>query len=293
MIEFNTITKEKECRELWEKFSEKKILWDLWDFRFCFHTKDFAFNFIVGRENGHDIGILPLVYYNPNRSYTYFGDEFPEQNKFLIKDKKNVKLFLENCPANTKIDYIDSKEAEHYQLKLGDKRYFLDLEKHANSFETFLKSFNKKHRKNLTYDLKKLKEKGYILEKNHIEDFEQLIHLNKGRFGHESTFHDVEFAESMKVFTQTALRMGLLDLLTIKIDGNKEAVGLGVIYNRVYYVLALGRNAAIKNLGKLLVVEQIKSAISHQCSEINFLSTESAWKELWNFDSEQMYKFET
>ena len=293
MITFKIVAEEKECRSLWEKFSEKQILWDVWDFRFCFHTNDFNFHFIVGTSNGQEIGILPLVYYKPDKYYTYFGDEFPEQNKFFLNDKKNIGIFLKNCPANTKIFYIDSKEAGYYPFEPSDKRYFIDLEKHTNSFEAFLKSFNKKHRKNLTYDLKKLRERNYNIEKNKIEDFELLVSLNKGRFGQESTFHDVNFAESMKVFVQNALRMGLLDLLAIKIDGKKEAVGLGVIYNRIYYVSALGRNIAIKNLGKLLVAEQIKSAISHKCSEVNFLSTESSWKELWNFDSEQMYMFKS
>ena len=84
----------------------------------------------------------------------------------------------------------------------------------------------------------------------------------------------------------------MVDVISIKIGNNTEAVGLGVFYNNVYYVLGIGRNVEIKNLGKLLITEQIKSAIGLKCNEVDFLSTESGWKELWNLGSEQMYEFE-
>jgi len=48
----------------------------------------------------------------------------------------------------------------------------------------------------------------------------------------------------------------------------------------------------VENIGKLLITEHIKSAIAHRCDEIDFMSTESNWKELWNLDSENMYEFE-
>jgi len=83
----------------------------------------------------------------------------------------------------------------------------------------------------------------------------------------------------------------MLEILSIKINNKSEAVGMGVIYNKCYYVLGVGRNIEIKNLGKLLIAEQIKSAISHKCKEVDFLSTESNWKELWNLDFEQMYEY--
>ena len=68
-------------------------------------------------------------------------------------------------------------------------------------------------------------------------------------------------------------------------------MGFGAFYNKCYYVLGVGRNPKIKNLGKLLIAEQMKNAILHKCDEIDFLSTESNWKNLWNLESEQMYQF--
>ena len=235
---------------------------------------------------------MPLVFDNGEKYYTYFGEEFPEQNRFLLKDKKNIGLFLEQCPRGTSIIYISSEEAKYYEFKADGKRYFLGLAKYGNSFENYLKSFAKKHRKNLNYDLKKLRDTGYALEHNNLKDFERLVELNKLKFGAGSNYSSESFLSGMSKLIDSALRMKSLDMISIKIGSKAEAVGLGIFYNNVYYVLGSGRNVEIKNLGKLMVAEQIKSAIANKCSEVDFLSTEANWKELWNLDSEQMYKFE-
>ena len=292
MLRFKTITEEKECRNLWEEFSKKQILWDLWDFRFCFHNKSSEFNFILGSNGKKKEGVIPLIYDKDYATYTYFGDTFPEQNKFFLKDKGNLKLFLKNCPRDTQIYYIDNEESKYYDFKAGDIRYVLDLIKYGNSYQNYFKSFSRKHRKNLNYDLNKLKEKGYIIEKNKIDDFDRLVELNKERFGKDSDYNEDDFLDSMKKLINIVNIKNLLDLISIRINNKVEAVSLGVYYNDIYYVLGFGRSVEINNLGKLLITEQIKSAINHKCNKVDFLSTESNWKELWNLDSELMYEFE-
>ena len=292
MLNFETFTDEKECKELWEKFSPKLILWDLWNFRSCFHNSNFSFNFICGFEGKNKVGLLPLVFDEEYKTHIYFGDTFPERNKFYLKDKKNIKLFLENCPDDTQIYYIDAEDAKYYDFKKGDRRYFLNLNKYGNSFENYVGSFKKKHRKNLNYDLKKLKELKYTVERNKLKHVELLAEMNKKQFGRESDFNDKDFVSSIAKLADRADKMHILDLLTIKVNNKAEAAGLGVFYNQIYSVLCVGRNPEIKNLGKLLISEHIKSAISCNCKEIEFMSTKSNWKELWNLDSEQMYEFE-
>lgn len=292
MPRFKTVTDENECRKLWEKFSPKQVLWDFWDFRFCFHGKNFSFNFILGLDGESKIGLLPLVFDKSCDTYTYFGDTFPEQNKFLLQDKRNIGFFLKSCPKNTQIYYLDSGEAKYFPFAVSDKRYFLDLKKYGNSFGNYLKSFKKKHRKNLNYDLKKLREKGYILEHNNMDDVARLIELNKIVFGEDSDYNEEDFILSIKQLADVSNKKNILDMISIKICNNVEAVSFGVFFNKVYYVLSVGRNPEINNLGKLLIAEQIKSAINQKCNKIDFMSTDSNWKELWNLDSEQTYFFE-
>jgi hypothetical protein len=189
------------------------------------------------------------------------------------------------------MEYIDAKEAKHYDFKSGEKRYFLNLKKYENNFDNFLKSFTKKHRKNLRYDLKKLNEKSYEIKKNNLDDFKKLVETNVTRFGKDSDYNNEEFVLSMKKLVDSANKMKILDIISVSIKDKTEAIGLGVVYNKCYYVLGVGRNPEIKNLGKLLITEQIKSAIQNNCDEVDFLSTESNWKELWNLDWEQMYEY--
>jgi hypothetical protein len=292
MLKFKTVTDEKECRNLWEEFSPNEILWDLWEFRICFHRGSSSFKFFLGYDGPNNLGLIPLVYDDEFETYTYFGDTFPEQNKFFLKDKKDMKLFLDKLPENVQIFYIDGAEAKFYQFKSGDKRYFLDLEKYKSSYENYLESFTKKHRKNLRYDLNKLERNGFSVEKNKIDDFDILVSFNKERFGKDSDYNEQDFADSMKKLIANSNNKNMLDLISIKIENNTEGVGLGVYYKDIYYVLGVGRNPGVNNLGKLLIAEQIKSAISLKCIKVDFLSTESGWKELWNLDSEEMYEFE-
>lgn len=290
MPTFDIIKEKNKCKKLWDTFSSKEVLWDLWDFRYCFH-EGFDFHFIVGSENNEEIGFIPLVFDKKNEVYTYFGDTFPEQNKFFLKDKNDISTFLKQCPEDTQIYYIDKSEKEFYNFDIGERRYFLNFIKYDKTIENYLKTFTKKHRKNLRYDLKRLKEKNYKIKINEIKDFEKLIEFNKKKFGKESDYNDKKFVASMKKVIETAQKMQILNMISVQFNKKVEAVGLGIIYNKVYYVVGSGRNVEIKNLGKLLIFEQIKSALEKNCNEIDFLSTESGWKELWNLDSEQMYEF--
>ena len=291
MITFQTYGDESECKSLWNQYSSKKNLWDVWKFRRCFHTKASEFNFILCFENGKEIGLLPLTFDRKEKMYTYFGDTFPEKNKFFLKKPSLLDECLYECPYHTSIYYIDSTEAKHSdQLEIGEKRYYLNLKKYS-SFEDYLRNFTKKHRKNLRYDLKKIQEKNCKIRVNKISDFETLIKFNKQGFGKESNFNSKEFEESMNSFIKIASGKKMMDMISIKIEGKTEAVGLGIVYKKCYYVLATGRNVEIKNLGKMLIAEQIKSSIEKKCDEIDFLSTESKWKELWNLESEQLYDF--
>lgn len=291
MSKFKVIKDKNKCEGLWNKFSPNKVLWDLWDVRLCFHSKNFVFYFILGYEKDEEVGLIPLVLEKKSRVYTYFGDTFPEQNKFFLKDKSKLSLFLKQCPLDTQIYYIDNEEKDFYNFNPSEKRYFLNFKKYGNDIENYLKTFTKKHRKNLRYDLKKLKEKNYRIKINEIGEFDTLVKFNELRFGKESNYNDINFYQSMKKLIDFSKRKNILHMITVKFNNKTEAIGIGIIYNKIYYVIGSGRNLEIKNLGKLLIYEQIMSALKNKCNEIDFLSTESKWKELWNFDSEQMYEF--
>lgn len=292
MMNFRVIKDKAECKKVWNKLSPKKSLWDLWEFRIVFHPSESFFHFIVGYADEKPAALLPLVFDESSDHYMYFGDLFPEQNKIFMKDKKEMELLLSQCPYHTVIYYIDSSEAEHYPFKKAEKRYFLDLKKYRWNVDNYLMTFNKKHRKNLRYDIRKLQKEGYTFKVNDIKDYKELIRFNKEAFEEDSDFNDNEFVESIRQCIRISLKKNMLDMISIVKDDKVQAVGVGIVYNRSYCVIAMGRNVDLKNLGKFLIFEQIKSAISKKCDTIDFLSTESGWKDLWNLDSEHMYEWE-
>lgn len=291
-MHFKVLTDHKECSMLWDRFSPKKVLWDLWGFRYCFHNKDTQLHFIVGYEDGKESGLLPLFFDVKYHTYYYFGDVFVEQNKFFLKDKSKIGAFLEQCPADTEIDYIDSSEKKYYDFEESENRYFLNLAGFSGNIENYLNTFNKKHRKNLRYDLKKLLEMKIHIEANSDGCFERFVDLNIKRFGTESDYLDLEFKESVKSMISLAKEKKMLDMISLSLNGKKEAVGIGMVYNKVYYVIGFARNPDIGNIGKLLIYEEIKSALAKGCEFVDFLSTDTGWKSLWNLQSEKMYLFE-
>src|SRR3989338_1832373 len=292
MLKFEIVKGRKRCKALWDRFSPKMALWDLWEVRECFQHKGLSYHFILGIDNGEEAGIMPLAHHKEDNDYIYFGDLFPEQDRFLIADKKKyLRAFLDGCPKGTNILYLDNSEKGLCRLRKGCKRYFLDFSKRGSSIDGYLASFSKKHRKNLRYDLKRLEGSGCRAVFGRKGDFGRLVELNMKAFGKESDYADKNHLESMKKLLKVLEKGGMLSMISIDTGGKTEAVGMGAIFRNKYYVLASSRNTKISNLGKLLTFKQMEYALKHGCIKIDFLSYESGWKELWNLDSEDMFEF--
>lgn len=291
MLTYRTFKDKATCKKIWNKFSHKKTLWDLWEFRYCFYDKDPIFNFIVVYEKDKGVGLVPLIYDKHDETFYYFGELFPEQNKIFLKDLSNLHDVIDQLPFPTTIYYVDKSMSNYYDFKVSEKRYFIDFIQYEHNIDNFLLTFNRKHRKNLRYDLRKLRKKGFVVEKGNIDDFDILVEHNQEAFD-ESDYLDEKFYKSMKKLITFADKKRMLDTVKIVKNNNIYAAGMGVIYNKSYYVVAMGRDIDIINIGKMLIYEMIKSALDNKCNTIDFLSTESGWKELWHLDIEQMYEFE-
>lgn len=280
------------CRELWEKFSENSQLWDLWEIAASSYTeKNQTPYFIV-----LDSGLVPL-WKDKDNTYEYFGGAYPENRKLWFNLESFEKVF-NAIPEKTWIFDINGKQAEEIVLKnpeyakyfeKKDKRYFLNLAEINHSLEEYLKRFNKKHRKNLLNDLKKL---DHLHAKwGGMEYFEYMVKFNVSRFGKESDFYDPEFTETVMRFFEKMADMNLLKFLAIMDRDQVVGVEAAAVYKNKYYVLNGGYDTKIKNLGKLIIFKHIMKAIEIKADEIDFLVGDTGWKELWNLDSEICYTF--
>ncbi len=277
---------------LWDLFSPKATLFDLWEYRDCFQQGyGYDPHFIVGEDDGRRAGILPLWHEKKHDYYTFYGGMFPESNTFYVEDPARIKDFLAQCPVETWLCYIHESQAAYHPFQQTETRYYLDLARYANSIDGYLASFDKKHRKNLRYDLKQFEKHGYSIRYNDLNDFDRLVALNQKRFGDESDYAEREMIASMRKLMQTAHGQDRLSLISLVIDGVAQAVELAVTYNGTYTILAGGRNIDFENIGKPLVIEHIKNALVAGIYHLDFLSSDSGWKKRWHLTEEPVYEY--
>ena len=291
-MNFQVETDLERCHQLWDLFSPHKNIFDLWEYRVCFFSKaNFKPRFIVGSENNQPVGILPLWFEKEDHFYTFFGGTYPEPNTFLIKDRQNLKIWLDQCPPHTRLYDIAQSETAYFPLAPSETRYALDLSKFHGRFEECIAVFDQKHRKNLRYDLKQFEKNNYTLRFNHLADFEPMVELNQARFKGESDYHDSPLRRGVKKLMETAYSQNRLQLISLLIGNRVEAVEMAVTYKQVYSVLAGGHNLEIENIGKRLIVEHFRLAQVLGAKKIDFLSSDSGWKKRWHMDTEPVYEF--
>ncbi|MBU0763144.1 MAG: GNAT family N-acetyltransferase [Candidatus Altiarchaeota archaeon] len=281
------------CERLWKEYTPSKWLFDEWDYRICLNAGyGYEPYFIVGEKNGERVGVLPLWYEIKQNFYTFIGGTFPENNTFFMNDKKDIGAFLNQCPMETLLTGIEPSEAMYYPFKESDPIFFLDMKKYENSLEKYITSFDKKHRKNLRYDLKQFDIRKSEVRTNCLDDFDRMVELNVDRFGEESDLIEPEMAEGIRQLMMRLHERGKLNMITLLLDGVVEAVEIAAIHKGWYYILSGGRNIKVENCGKKMIVEHIKNAVSIGVDKINFLSTDSGWKSRWHLDTIPTYEYQ-
>lgn len=295
-MDIQAISNLSECEKLWKKFRRDTNIWTDWEIVMSFFdAKLHRPHFILMKENGKEIGLIPLWLDLRDNKYTHFGGERMECRTFWVD--KNYYKEIERCiPEDTYMFDMDANQiaeinaANPEMEKIAhdmDTRFYLNLE-NIGELDNYLERFGKKHKKNLLRDLKILQSTNYKLKWVHSNHIEKFVELSKARFEEESDFNDEENQKEMSRFTSLCEKKNLLHTLLIEIDGKIEGAELAVFFEGHYYVINGGYNPNIKNLGKLLIIEHIRKSIELKAKEIDFLVGDSGWKELWNLDKQEV-----
>ncbi|MBN1792279.1 GNAT family N-acetyltransferase [Candidatus Woesearchaeota archaeon] len=291
MIDFKIVTDLEECRKLWNSFPDDDYLFDEWDYRVCFFDPNIhQLHFIAGYKGKDLVGVIPLWREKGKDYYEWFGGELPEHSHILLKDYSLLPEFIKKIPEDSWLAYSEPVYADFFPGCSTDTVFFLDLRKHSNSLENYFSTFGKKHRKNITRDLKMLSAKNPLIARNRLEDFDRMIALNRDRFVGESFFDEEHFVNGMRKVLERALSRDELEMLSILIDGKMEAAEAAIFTesNKRYTVILGGNNLKVNNIGKLMTVEHIKNAISKGAIIVDFLSHDCGWKKLWNLEEENL-----
>lgn len=273
-------------------FSPNERLFDVWDYRACFFDGNGQeLNFIAGFSKGNPEGIIPLVLSKKTNQYNYFGGWFTaERNSLYIKDKSKITQFLEQCPENTCMEGLDPAEGRSYNFPEDEFTHYLDLSKFNYSFDEYFSSLDKKKQKNLRYDLKSIPE--HKVHYNKTGDFKRLAELNIRRFEEDSKFNDPAVMNGVSRLIKLAGKKGILDMISVEIAGKVQAVDVCATFKGRYYALIGSSNyQKVPNIGKLMTVLDIKSAMAKKARFIEFGATADHWKKMWNFDKEMLLKF--
>lgn len=92
-----------------------------------------------------------------------------------------------------------------------------------------------------------------------------------------------------KEFFQQVLKKIKTRLITIKIDGKKEAVALLLIHQDKIYLINTGANLDISNLGIYLALQTVDLAIKSGSKIYDGLEGNYGWKESFKFKPRPQY----
>ncbi|MCX6725901.1 MAG: GNAT family N-acetyltransferase [Candidatus Shapirobacteria bacterium] len=290
------------CHELWEIFSPKKSLFDLWDFRLAF-WKGYHFDpyFITLSFQGKPISVLPLWFDTDDQQYSWFGGNWPEENKFFTTMESTVPLLLKLIPGKAKLQCISPQAGITDQPKIfavDEEKYVLPIE-NFKTMDDYWATLKKKKRYNLKRDFKRIEALNPQTVYNDFSHLENLFKLNISRFDGmvlddgKSTFlpkeKQVVFREIVKLAGDYQVRM-----ISTLIKNKIVAVDLVVLYNQAYYCLAGGCAVGdYSGLGSFANLQLIKDAISlGDMKAVDFLQGDLNWKSSWKSLPKPLYKFE-
>lgn len=289
-LRFETITDLNEAKKWWEIFSPNASVYDLWEFRYCFHKYyTYDLRFYIGYDGDTPIGLLPLQY-NKDKGYVeFFGTYFMETNQVFIKPgyENTARQFYEHITEKVHLESLNEQDEFTKQLPLFDYKYILDTTQFS-SFEDYItKSFSSKSRSNLKKKIRQIEDGNTMeVQVNQLDDIELMFDFNIKTFdekfaekgGRRSSFLYPFRKEIYRDFL--ALTKTKPHVLTFSINGKKQAVSLTILYNGWYVFLNTGANIEeIPNMGNYTYYKNIEEAFTLGAQTFDAGVEAYGWKE--------------
>jgi len=287
-----------ECQLIWNSFSPKVSIFDLWDFRYPFWLGYKHKPHFICLESDKIEAVLPLWFDKQNQSYSWFGSYWHEDNSFFVKDERLTPLLLKLIPQHTTLNAISSttiKNIPPSQFSIDDPKYTLNIE-HWESINSLLLQLTKKHRYNLKRDYKLISDLSPEIKINDFQDFKQLRQLNMHRFTALGDT-DLAWADPRRIKTfEKIIEIGQSNqtfnsrMLTVTINGIIAGVDLIVMYNDCYYPMVCGYNVeAFSGIGNYFTWIEIEDALSLGMKKIDVLEGSYGWKNRF-FQPQSLFK---
>ncbi len=281
-------SKTDECFLLWEKFSKKESLFDLWDFRYSwFQGYQYTPCFYTIYEGKNPLALLPLWFDKEDGRYEWFGSEWMEDNYFFTKDTKFISLLLKLIPQKlflNAIDQIPGDLSSEVISKQDDDKY-IKIIKNFKNVEDCLKTIPKKYRYNLKKDYLRICDYNPRIEfvtqiSDDLNEFEEFKKLSIGRFSSKNG-SDLVNNERVEAFKAFIKNRGVYQIKFIKvyIQNRLAASDLILMYNKTYYTPRSSCDIdRFSGIGNFMFYLEFEDAIKNGFEKIDCLQVDYGYK---------------
>jgi len=287
------------CFELWEKFSPRKTLFDVWEFRLAFY-KAYKYKpyFMLLRNRSEELALLPLWYEDDKTRYCWFGGDWQEEVRFFSRHPRYVPVLLSLAPSPLLLNAITEDATRHLKRKVrfeeDEPKYVLALRKFRNH-EDYLATIRKKPRQNLRRNRKRIEAQNPRVVIDNFPDFEHLVRLSKERFKQKSEETDWKDTRRIEAFRQVIRLAGesfKTRMITVLVDRKVAGVDLIALFDKCYYTLRCGYNVRdFPGIGSFFSLLEIDDAIGLRMRKIDFLQESYEWKDVL-FQTVPLFKYE-
>ena len=292
------------CNLLWDKFSKKDSLFDLWDFRYAWYEgygyKPYFYTLYEGKT---PIGFLPLCYNKENKRYEWFGTNWIEDCDFFVNDEKLIDLLLFIAPSPLHLNALKSKYIKNItrfgKVKDDDQKNEKNITGFS-SMEDLMSSFKKKYRYNLksSYShIQSLNPKIIFTIGKSGNLIDKLIDMNIRQFdnGIPDDESDLVIPERAKTYRQMVNNSGKTyetKFIEIYIQDTLAAIDFMLIHKDTYYTIKGGNDLTkFRGIGNYIIYLEFEDALKNNMSKVNCLQVDYGWKHRY-FDQIPLYVFE-
>ncbi|MDD5751250.1 MAG: GNAT family N-acetyltransferase [Candidatus Peribacteraceae bacterium] len=272
------------CRSLWDRFSPRESLFDLWEFRLPFwEVYRFEPHFVVLERGGEVTGLLPLWFEPEQKQYLWFGDtgdgcNWQEGTDIWAQAEEDVMALLDACPRPALLTSIRQACYERWHSSVpftnGDAKSRLPLD-HIHSVEEYLQSLPRKLRSNLRRDQRAVDTFHPVMVSDDWSTFQDLLRLNTAKFA-DSPFHDPRTVQVFERLIRPEHPVPYsVTIIAARIEEDIAAADLIFHYNGVAYSLLCGSDTRrFPGIGHVMTLLDIQDAIRRSCSAVDFAEYE-------------------
>ncbi|BCS98854.1 hypothetical protein DSLASN_44860 [Desulfoluna limicola] len=298
MFTIDTVTETSECRALWKRCMPNDSFFDLWAVRWAFARHyNRPLHFVHARTTTKTLGILPLCHLPEENLYVFFpgeiwgGKTWLEQNRLVAASRFVWDAMLESVPGDVQLNYMmpPSIQGIHASLHKDDTGYLFYPETCVFHIENQLRRFSTKSLKNISRELADLSRRGLTPRLDRFEDLNTLFALNVNRYGARSYFSDVTFLRAFESLAAWLKAQGMLRIVTLLVDGEVAAVGMGAVWKEQYVVLAGGTHPEYPGIAKAINLHHMDWACRNHIREVDFLCGDFNWKERFHLTPRPLY----